>query len=355
MTALPEAPKYLRDREIGGRADLANNISPNPPAALALAALRNTAGILNQYPDPTYTELITAVADRLHVPHSTVMVGAGSSSILRRLIGQACQEPGDQAMWAEPAFDAFATFARQVGARPQRIPAAADGSTDLDAMLAAITSTTRIIIVVNPHNPTGVAVSGDRLRGFLAHVPDEVVVVIDEAYRDFCRDSLVAKGAELVKARWADGHDNVVLVRTFSKAYGLAGLRVGYGIAAPTLAAAIWEAGVPREITIPSAAAAVAALKSSPAMEENVARITAERRRVLGELRRLGFAPPESEANFLWLPLAEDSAEFMEHCLRFGVEVRTFAERGVRVSIGHQTHNDNLLRAAFAWVTRGAP
>jgi histidinol-phosphate aminotransferase len=254
-------------------------------------------------------------------------------------------------MWTAGAFDPFAMFAQQAGAGQQRVPLAADGSVSLDAMLAAITPDTRMIILVNPHNPTGTVVHGTDLRRFLDQVGDDVVVVLDEAYREFCDDPRVLDGVTLAQARWAEGQDNVVVVRTFSKAYGLAGLRVGYGIAPAPLARAVSDAGVPREIGIVAQAAAVAALKATKAMQENVARIIGERDRVLTELRRIGYSPPVSQANFIWLPLGEDSGRFVEHCFTDGVIVHEVADRGVRVSIGSFADNDCFLRSAHTWVT----
>lgn len=349
MTTVPE-PRYARERRIGGITRLAANELPGDPPAPVRAAILNNARI-NRYPDPAYAPLHDALAEQLRTPSEQIMLGAGSSSVLQRLIRVVCAQPGDAVMWATPAFEAFSIFARQAGALAQRVPTRADGSVDLDAMLAAVTAHTRMIILVNPHNPTGAVVRGDELRRFLDRVGKGVVVVLDEAYRDFCDDPRVADGAELARARWAAGHHNVVVVRTFSKAYGLAGLRVGYGVAPAGLARQVRDAGVPREVGIQAEIAAVAALKARSAMRENVERIIGERARVLTELRRIGYAPGDSHGNFVWLPLAEDSGRFAEHCFADGVLVLDIAERGVRVSIGHPTDNDCFLRTAHTWVT----
>ncbi|HEY3690538.1 MAG TPA: aminotransferase class I/II-fold pyridoxal phosphate-dependent enzyme [Pseudonocardiaceae bacterium] len=330
----------------------ANELPHEPPAPVRAAMAANVR--VNRYPDPTYATLFSAVADDMRAPQANVMIGAGSSSILQRLIRVLCPGEGDAVMWLSPGFDAFTTFTLQAGAVAQRVPATSDGSTDLDAMMNAITPRTRMIILVNPHNPTGSVVTGSELRRFLDQIDDDVTVVLDEAYREFCDDPRIADGVSLAQARWASGHNNVAVVRTFSKAYGLAGLRVGYGIAPAPLARKVWDAAAPREISSSAAVAAVAALKAKSVMLSNAADIVRERERIRTELCRLGYAPAPSQANFLWLPLGDESGRFVEHCLIGGIRVLDVAERGVRVSIGTPVDNDTFLHSAHAWAARHA-
>ncbi|UUV32045.1 aminotransferase class I/II-fold pyridoxal phosphate-dependent enzyme [Amycolatopsis roodepoortensis] len=349
-TADVPAPHYSGPRRIGGITRLAANELPHPPPSPVRAAVADNVQ-LNRYPDPACTELIAALAKHLRATPEQIMLGAGASAILHRLIQIACTEPDHAVLWTSPAFAAFDVFARQAGARAQRVPHAGGETLDLDAMLAAITPSTRVVVVVNPHNPTGAIARQKDLRAFLNQVPNDVLVVLDEAYREFVTDPHVVDGAELAQARWAAGQENVVVVRTFSKAFGLAATRIGYGIAPVPLARAIRDASVPREIGAAAQSGAIAALTHQHAMRHNVARVTAERTRLLTELRRIGYAPSESQGNFVWLPLAEDSGRFAAHCYDDGVLVLDIADHGVRVTVGSPSDNDAFLRAAHTWVT----
>jgi histidinol-phosphate aminotransferase len=351
MTATESAvsePLYARERRIGGTTWLDANESPYPPPSPVRAKVLAYPP-LNRYGDPECTPLISALAEELQVPRESVLLGPGSSALLQRLIAVSCPAPGDAAMWASPGFDAVEQFVRQAGAAAQRIPLTPEGATDLEGMLAAITPQTRLVLLVNPHNPTGAVIHGAELRGFLDRVGPEVTVLLDEAYHEFCDDPRVVDGAEVAKARWAAGLENVAVVRTFSKAYGLAAMRVGYGIAPPALARAVRAAGVPREIGSLAHDTALAALYAKTAMRQDVAVVIRERARVLTELRRLGYAPLPSRGNFLFLPLGDDSVTFVRHCRTTGVHVLGVADRGVRVTVGDLVDNDSFLHAAFTW------
>jgi histidinol-phosphate aminotransferase len=202
------------------------------------------------------------------------------------------------------------------------------------------------VFVCNPNNPTGTALRTEELERFIEQVPSDVLVVLDEAYKEFVDDPHVPDGVELAKAQWAQGRDNVAVLRTFSKAYGLAGLRVGYAVAPTAVAEALRKVYVPFSV---NALAQVAALASLDAEDELMVRcraIVAERIRVRGELLNAGFDVPESQANFVWLPLGEHTAAFNEHCLTHKVVVRAFAGDGVRVTIGDPEENDAFIAAA---------
>jgi histidinol-phosphate aminotransferase len=215
---------------------------------------------------------------------------------------------------------------------------------DLEAMAASISGKTRVVFVCNPNNPTGTAVGRDALLRFLRSVPEDVIVALDEAYREFVRDPDVPDGLSLL-----DEHPNLVVLRTFSKAYGLAGLRVGYAISAdPAIAAALRQTQVPFAVTSVAQAAALASL-DGPAEKELLARvddIVTERTRVRSELLRIGYEIPPSEANFVWFPLGERTVEWAAGCEQRGVIVRPFAGSGARVTVGSREENDRFLDAA---------
>jgi histidinol-phosphate aminotransferase len=242
MTERDHEPAGPQRSEIGGMARLAVNEMPYGPPGSAHAAIINSAGMLHCHPDPTYTALVTTLARHLGVPHATVMVGAGSSSILQLVVRLTCTSSKDGVVFAEPSPAGYSLFAAQANARQHRVPLRADGTVDADRVVAAITPSVRLVILANPHNPTGTALPTTQLNDIVVRIPDRVLVVLDEAYHEFA-DTAVPDGVELAKARWAQGHHNITVLRTFSKAYGLAALRVGYGIAPPHVTTKVWAAG----------------------------------------------------------------------------------------------------------------
>jgi histidinol-phosphate aminotransferase len=204
-----------------------------------------------------------------------------------------------------------------------------------------------VVLVCTPNNPTGPVAHEAELRTLVESVPDHVVVVVDEAYRELVSDPDTVDGLELL-----DGRDNVVVLRTFSKAYGLAGLRVGYGITSPELADAIRKCALPFGVSQVAQAAAVASLAAEDAMHERVESIVKERARVWSALREQGWDVPVSEANFVWLPLGPQAVDFAAACGERGLSVRPFDGDGVRVSIDEPAANDLFLDVAAAWKSR---
>jgi len=251
-------------------------------------------------------------------------------------------EAGDEVIYAWRSFEAYPIAADLTGATTVRVPLRPDATHDLDAMAAAVTDRTRVVLVCTPNNPTGPVVKAAELDRFLATVPERVLVVVDEAYVEFIRDPDAADGLAALAA-----HDNVVVLRTFSKAYGLAGLRVGYAIARPQVAEAIRKASPPFAVTDLSQAAAVASLDSADALAERVEAIVQERDAMVEALRDQGWELPETQANFVWLPLGDDAMDFAAWC--DPVSVRPFAGDGVRVSIGSPPVNLTFLDRAAAW------
>jgi len=322
----------------GVRLDL-NEVADGQPAGV-LAAVRAAADSVNRYPDPVATALVERLASRLCVGVQKVAVGCGSTSLCAQLIQATCDQ-GDEVVFGWPSFEAYPLLARVARARPRSVPLTAGHALDLEAIVAAITPSTRLIFVCNPNNPTGTASRRDELTAFLNAVPRTVLVVLDEAYREFVTDPDVPDGLEFTAAR-----TNVAVLRTFSKAYGLAGLRVGYAVAAPDVIAALRAVGVPFSVNSVAQAAAIAALDTTDGMRARCAEIAAGRDRLRAELVAAGFEVPASQANFLWLPLGPHTTAFVEHCRRHNIVIRAIARFGARVTIGTPEQNKDFLSAA---------
>ena len=350
MSAIPTRadlaalPAYVPGRTVPGAIKLASNEVPEGPLPSVIDAIGRAAAEINRYPDMGAWALVDRLADELDVSTSEVAVGCGSVSLCQQFVQALCA-PGDEALFAWRSFEAYPIVTQVAGATPVRVPLTASHHHDLEAMLAAITPRTRLVFVCNPNNPTGTALRISELRSFLDRVPSDVVVVLDEAYREFVTDPDVPDGMELARA-----YRNVAVLRTFSKAYGLAGLRVGYAVAAEEVIEAVRKVYVAFSV---NAVAQAAALASLDAKDELLARcddIVRERTRVHDALRELGYAVPETLANFVWLPLGERTNAFAEHALENKVVVRPFAGEGVRVTIGTPEENDVFLAAARSFL-----
>lgn len=343
--ALADLPAYVPGARVpvGAAAfKLSSNENPFPPLPSVMAAIADAGVDVNRYPDMYATELVEAVASHLGVPPESVVMGAGSVAVLGHVLAAVC-ERGDEVVHAWRSFEAYPIYVTVAGATGVRVPVTGDGRLDLPAMAAAVTPRTRVILVCTPNNPTGPAVRSDELADFLAAVPDDVLVVLDEAYVEFVRDERAADGLAAFAA-----HPNVVLLRTFSKAYGLAGLRVGYAVARPRIATAIRAVSTPFGVSNVAQLAALASLRAQPEMADRVERIVAERARMLEGLRGQGWDVPDSQANFVWLGVGEHATALADRCARAGVLVRPFAGDGVRVSVGEREATDLLLEVTAA-------
>jgi histidinol-phosphate aminotransferase len=329
---------------------LSSNENPLPPLPAVLEAIANQQDF-NRYPDPLSSKLRAALADFLDVPAEDIVTGAGSLGALNQLLatfaGQNDDGKADEVIYAWRSFEAYPIAVAVTGATSVRVPLTAEARHDLDAMAAAVTERTKAVIVCSPNNPTGPAVRRAELETFLDRMPGHVLVVLDEAYREFVRpahDSDAFDGIELQRTR-----PRVVVMRTFAKAYGLAGFRVGYLVAADEVAAAVRACALPFGVSSVAQAAAVASLAREPELFERVEALVAERARVVDALAGQGWAVPEAQGNFVWLPLGERAAEFAAAADEAGVMVRPFAGDGVRVTIGEPAGNDVLLAVAAAF------
>jgi histidinol-phosphate aminotransferase len=319
---------------------LSSNENPYPPLPGVLEAAAAAAASFNRYPDLACSALTAELAERFGVPAAHVATGTGSVGVAQQLV-QATAGAGDEVVYAWRSFEAYPIITQISGARAVQVPLDAGEVHDLDAMAAAITDRTRLVFVCNPNNPTGTAVRRAELERFLDRVPADVLVVLDEAYREFITDPEVPDGVDLYRDR-----PNVAVLRTFSKAYGLAGLRVGFAVAHEPVADALRKTAVPFGVSQLAQDAAVASLRAEPALLERVRALVAERTRVVEALSGQGWAVPETHANFVWLRLGERTADFAAACERAGATVRPFPGEGVRITIGETEANDLLLQAA---------
>jgi histidinol-phosphate aminotransferase len=341
--AIAGLPAYKAGRaaqSTGGPAfKLSSNENPYPPLPGVLEQAVAEAGSMNRYPDFGSSALIDELSAQFGVPAEHLAVGTGSVGVAQQLL-QATAGPGDEVIYAWRSFEAYPILTQISGATAVEVPLR-DERHDLDAMAAAITDRTRLIFVCTPNNPTGAVVHRDELERFLDRVPQDVLVVVDEAYTEFNRDPEAVDGLGFYRAR-----PNVCVLRTFSKAYGLAGLRVGFAVASAPVAAALRSTAVPFGVNLVAQTAAVASLRARPALEERVAALVAERARVLDRLRELGVEVPHTEANFYWLRLGDQTGKFAAACEEAGVTVRPFGDEGVRVTIGETEANDIVLGLA---------
>jgi histidinol-phosphate aminotransferase len=329
-----------RELGIAEAIKLASNEVPFGPLPGVAEAIAEAVTQSHRYPDMGVVALRAKLAERLGVDPERVVTGGGSVALAEHLAKATCL-PGDEILYSWRSFEAYPIIATGVAATSIRVPNTPGHGHDLRAMADAVTDRTRLAIVCNPNNPTGTSVRRDDLDRFLDTVPRDTLVVLDEAYREFVTDDEVPDGV----ATYGD-RPNVVILRTLSKAWGLAGLRVGYLVAQPAVAAAIRKVLTPFSTSMVAQAAALAALDAEPEVVRRCAIVIAERDRVTTALRDLGADVPTSQANFVWLPLGDRSAAFAAACEKRGVIVRPFQGDGVRVTIGTPEENDTFLKVA---------
>ena len=324
---------------------VSSNENPYPPLPSVVAAIQEAAASTHRYPDPFSTRLVEALADRFAVPAEDLVLGTGSVAVLGTVI-QAAAHPGDEIVFAWRSFESYPIWTRMAHATAVQVPLLPDERHDLDAMAAAITDRTRVVLVCNPNNPTGQYATTDELARFLDRVPSDIIVVIDEAYREFITDPHVPDGIDLYRE-----HQNVVVLRSFSKAYGLAALRVGFGVAHAPVAEAMRKFSIPFGVSAIAEEAALASLRAEPELLDRVRALAAERERVWSALRDLGYPIHPTQANFVWLRLGDRTAEFAARCEEAGVTVRAFPGDGVRITVAEREANDRIIEVAAAFLS----
>ncbi|ROR72711.1 histidinol-phosphate transaminase [Bogoriella caseilytica] len=324
---------------------LSSNEVALPPLPAVMAAIADAAGDANRYPDMYATALTEALAAHVGVGADQIVAGNGSVAVLSHVLTAVCR-PGDEVVIPWRSFEAYPIVLSVAGAQAVPVPLDAEGRHDLARMADAVTERTRAVMLCTPNNPTGPALTHREVRDFLAAVPPQVLVVLDEAYLEFVRNDDPVDGVALAAA-----HQNLVLLRTFSKAYGLAGLRVGYAVASPALAGAVRSASTPFGVNAAAQAAGLAALSAQQEVAARVASVVRERERMRSALLAMGWQVPDPQGNFLWFPLGDQSLACARAAQEAGVLVRPFSGDGVRISVGEPEANSLVLELAESWLT----
>ncbi|MFD9423572.1 MULTISPECIES: histidinol-phosphate transaminase [unclassified Streptomyces] len=325
---------------------LSANESPHTPLPGIVEVIEGAGSLVNRYPDPGCGPLIGAIARSHGIAEDRVVAGAGSVALLQTLF-QSIADPGAEAVYAWPSFEVYPTLAALAGVESVQVPLD-DEAHDLRAMADRISSRTRLVIICNPNNPTGTVVGHEELREFIESVPPTCLVAVDEAYYEYVRGPAASSALSLCAA-----HPNLVVLRTFSKAYGLAGLRTGYLVGDAHVVERLRRACLPYAVNTVAQQAAVAALGLAEQLLRRVDSTVAERTRVRDSLVRRGWEIPDSQANFLWLRLGRHAVDFGVWCASRDIAVRAFGDVGVRVSIGSAEDNDQFLAAADEWRSAG--
>lgn len=329
---ISEIPSYVPGKRLADALKLSSNEVAHPPLPTAVAAMAEAATTANRYPDMGATDLVHTIAKHLKLRPEQVAVGCGSSALCQQLVQITCAT-GDEVVFPWRSFEAYPIFARVAGATPRSVPLTADHRVDLPALAAAITPATRLVFVCNPNNPTGTTITKREFEEFMAMVPPTTLVVLDEAYFEFVRTQDTPMGTEVVVK-----HENVVALRTFSKAYGLAGVRVGYAFGNPTIIAALNKVAIPFGVSAVAQAGAIASLAGAAQLLERTNETVSERDWVA---QTIGAIP--SEANFVWLP-TKTATTLAQQLADQGVIIRAFPE-GVRITVTDHAEANRFLAA----------
>ena len=340
---LQDLPAYKPGRRPQAGQDLArlaSNETPFGPLPSVVDAVAQAVAGGNRYPDPAAAQLTSALASRHGVGEGQVAVGCGSVSLLQQMV-QISADAGDEVVYAWRSFEAYPGLVKIAGARPVEVPLAGYAH-DLERMAAAVTDRTRLVILCSPNNPTGPALRADDVRRFLGSVRDDVLVVLDEAYAEFVDDPAAVDGRQLLP-----DHPNLAVLRTFSKAYGLAGLRIGFCLAgSEQTAAALRQVAVPFQVSLPAQAAALASLDAEDELLARVADVVAERAPLRDALIGLGYDVPPAQGNFVWLPTGADTMRVAQVFDEAGILVRPFDGDGIRITVTTAADSERVLAAA---------
>jgi len=320
---------------------LASNENPLGPSPLAIEAICRAAPQVYLYPDPTWRDLVLALSERFEMPPETIVIGRGSDEIIH-MAGLALLEPESEVVFSDPPFALYPLTAAHMGCKAVSVPHR-NLRHDLEAIAAACNRQTKMVFISNPYNPTGTIVGQAQVDRFLAEVPQTAVVVLDEAYYEYVEDPHFPKSLDYVR----EGRP-VIVLRTFSKIYALAGLRVGYGFAPPELARGLKQACEPFNVSGLAQAAALASLQDEEQVRRSQRMVWEGKRYLYREFERLGLEYVPTEANFVFLNVGMDSRECFDGLLRRGVTVRTGDIFGlptwIRVTIGTAEQNQVFLR-----------
>ena len=338
--AVSALPAYVpgRKAESTATAALASNESHFDPLPSVLGVVSSTAESLNRYPDAVAAALRNHLAVHLSVGPDQIAVGPGSVGVLQQIIAAFC-DAGDEVVFAWRSFEAYPILVSLAGAVPMPVALTADERHDLDGMAAAITERTRIVLLCTPNNPTGTTIRHDELEALLMRVPAHVLVVIDEAYFEFDDDPGSVDSLRLMAE-----NNNVVVLRTFSKAYGLAGLRVGYAVASAEVADATRRTALPFGVSTLAQRAAVVSLDAAAELDRRVTHVVKERERIRRELEAEGVPVPRSGGNFIWIRCdADEQQRLVEEFAAADILVRAYAGDGIRITVADAPSNDRVI------------
>jgi histidinol-phosphate aminotransferase len=343
---IDDLPAYRAGQRPAPRTDIvtykiSSNENPYPPLPGVLEAIMRAAADIHRYPDPFSQRLVSAIAERFDVPEDSIALGTGSVAICGQIVTVAAG-PGDEVVYPWRSFESYPIVTHIAGATSVKVPLLPDERHDLEAMIAAVTDRTRVIFICTPNNPTGQVVTTPEIVDFLNRVPSDVIVVMDEAYREFSAHDDVPDGIELYRT-----YPNVVALRTFSKAYGLAALRIGFAVAHPVVAAALRKTALPFGVSTIAEEAAIASLAAEDQLLERVRALVLERERVWTALRDQGWDIHRTEANFVWLRLGERTMDFVGACEAAGITIRPFPGEGVRITVAETEANDRVIEVAW--------
>jgi histidinol-phosphate aminotransferase len=322
---------------------LSSNENPYPPLPAVLEAI--AASSVNRYPEGSAAVLRERLGARFGVSPERIQVGAGSASVLAQLIS-AASAPGDEVVYSWRSFEAYPLLVGTSGATSVQVPNTPDHRHDLDAMAAAVNDRTRLVIVCSPNNPTSTIVTRDEFTAFMAKIPGDVLVVLDEAYFEFVTDPSAVNGSEFIEE-----YPNLVVLRTFSKAYGLAGLRIGYAVGAEYVMDAARTVAIPLSVIEPAQRAAIASLDHEDELLARVAKLNELREGIYTGLLEQGWDVPRPHGNFVWLPTGDDTAAAADIFADHGIVARPLVD-GLRVSVGEAESVEKLLRASAEVVSK---
>ena len=338
----PGRPIELVEKELGitEAIKLASNESPYAPFPKVLEAMRESLLDVNRYPDGGSTFLREGLSNKLGVPASRIMVGQGSNELLR-LLANVLLDPGDEAVMADPSFIVYPTVTKLMNAKPILVPLK-DHAHDLDAMAKAITPRTKMVFICNPNNPTGTIVTRDEVERFIESVPEDVVIVFDEAYFELVRDNNYPNGMDYINE-----DRPIVVLRTFSKVHGLAGCRIGYGIAPEFIITAVNKVREPFNVTSVAQAGALASLECDTAVEERSRLNTQGLEYLYKEFKRMGLDYIPSHANFILVDIGIDDRMMSLELMKRGIIVRSGDIFGYpkyfRVTVGTPEENKRFI------------
>jgi histidinol-phosphate aminotransferase len=327
LCALPDAIDPLA---------LSLNENPFPPLPAVRSALIRSIDVANRYPEFLPEQLRTLVAGHVGVSARQVVLGAGASGVAMQVL-HAVTHPGDRIVLSQPTFDGYPIFAQMARLESVTVPLDERGHHDLAAMAEAAVGA-RVVVLCRPHNPTGTLESVSEVQRFLRRVPADTIVLLDEAYIEFVAVQHRIDGPDLIRR-----FPNVVVLRTFSKAYGLAGLRIGYGFAAPELAAILWQMQLPFGMGITSLVAVAASYDAEDELSQRILRITGERDYLCRRLRVMGVRPADGHANFVYLPAV--GQPWPEVFADAGLHARYYADGGARITVGSRASTQAVLAA----------